>query len=116
MPQASQLKDFDEVTSCYKVKFMDHAGEKEKFKGHDIVTYQRGNERYVRKAYVRPIGFSSHIGFMKVIDDGKIKLCQFDYIVHRGGTMAAPGTMPASVKMASDFSERKTDYYIEKDG
>jgi hypothetical protein len=103
-----KLKDMGEERSCFKIKFIDSNGKKVKFKDAEVYAYKRGAELYFKKSYERPISFSNMLGFMKLIDNGEVKLFQFNFVVHNTGTMTANGVMTGG---GTRWSE---DYYIEK--
>ncbi len=103
-----KLKDMSEERSCFKIKFIDSNGNKVKFKDAEVYAYKRGTELYFKKSYERPISISNMLGFMKLIDTGKVKLFQFSYVVQNAGTMNANGVMTGG------RSSYRQDYYIEK--
>lgn len=105
------LKDMSEERSCFKIKFIDPNGNKVKFKDSDVYAYKKGSELYFKKRFKRPITiFGNMQGFMKLIDNGKVKLFQFNYVVQNSGTMNANGVMTG---VGGGVSYRQ-DYYLEK--
>ncbi|RXQ87290.1 hypothetical protein EO244_16560 [Ancylomarina salipaludis] len=103
-----KLKNMSAEKSCFKIKFIDSNGNKVKFKDKDVYAYKRGTEVYFKKSYERPISINNMQGYMKLIDDGVIKLYKFNYVVRNAGTMNANGVMTGGE------SSYQQDYYIEK--
>ena len=94
-----KVKFLNKEDSCFKIKFKNQKGKKVKLKEREVHAYKRGDDYYVKKSYVRPVTISNMTGYMKLINDGKIKLYQFNYIIYR------------TEKYMSSY---KVDYYLER--
>lgn len=105
-----KLERLSSERSCLKIKFIDSNGNKVKFKDSEVYAYKIGEDLYFKKPYEAPIRILDNmIGFMKLIDDGKVKLYEFSFQVHQAGGPAYPGG-PVTIGYATS----KKHHYLEK--
>ena len=104
------LKEINDSRSCRTLRFMDDYHNKRKFKVQEVYAYKRGPDTYVKKSFKRPIDILGMDGYMKLVENGRLKLYIFTYTMQQGGGMTANGVMRPM------HTSIKRDYYIEKGG
>ena len=96
--------------SCLKIKFKDFNGNKIKFKDEEVYAYKIGADLYFKKPYGVPTMFDNMIGFMRLINDGKVKLYEFRFQAKSNMPMGSNGGMGFGT---SQFIKH---HYLEKNG
>ncbi len=94
-----KIKDITPIKSASKVKFMTEDGDKKTYTTFHLTGYKRGEELFVKKIYERPFRLTDTPGFMKLVNNGYIKLFEYNYLLR-----------------STEISVSRRDYYIEVDG
>lgn len=96
--------------NCKRLKFKDTNGKKVKLKKAEIHSYKMEDYTFIKKKFQHPISFSGSIGYMLLLNKGKISLYSYKYDAgaRNDKNVDNNGRSPLG------YFSYVEDYYIEK--